>query len=267
MYNVQVNENNFYTGSYATIGTVKNGVNVSKLPPSENSLCYKLVDVEITKEIQESILEFSKMTESETEFYVYYSLKSTDEEGNEIKTPITEDEYNALSDEEKENVLITQIPKMVTIVLSKDEYNALTDEEKDGFIAAYKEDENGQLVYQTIEVKEIVKDWEFSQERFEELETIKTIQQQENERVNKSLSSEQQRADIDYIALMTGIDLSYDTYAVMTMSLDEHSNKYNDVKQYYDTKLWTKERVYNMVSKNVITPEEYKEITGEDYIN
>lgn len=210
MYNVQINENNFYTGSYATVGTVKNGVNVSKLPSSENSLCYKLVDVEVTKEIQEPILEFSKMTESKTEFDTYYYLKSTDEEGNEVETPITEDEYNALSEEEKENVVITQIPKMVTIVLSKDEYNALTDEEKDGFISAYKEDENGQLVYQAIEVKEIVKDWEFSQERFDELEAErvqKEKEQEETKELEKLLSPEQLRADIDYISFMTSVTL------------------------------------------------------------
>ncbi len=45
----------------------------------------------------------------------------------------------------------------------------------------------------------------------------------------------------------------------------QHSKKFYDIKRYYDTKLWSKERVYNMVSRAVITAEEYKEITGEDY--
>lgn len=45
----------------------------------------------------------------------------------------------------------------------------------------------------------------------------------------------------------------------------EHSKRFNDIKDYYDNKLWSKERVYNMVAKNVITEKEYKEITGEEY--
>lgn len=44
----------------------------------------------------------------------------------------------------------------------------------------------------------------------------------------------------------------------------EHSKNYEKVKNYYDKGLWNKQRVYNVVGK-WITPEEYKEITGEDY--
>ena len=39
---------------------------------------------------------------------------------------------------------------------------------------------------------------------------------------------------------------------------------YDRVKMYYDKGLWSKERVYNVVGK-VITAEEYKEITGQEY--
>ena len=46
----------------------------------------------------------------------------------------------------------------------------------------------------------------------------------------------------------------------------EHSKKFYDIKNYYDTKLWSKERVYNMVEKNIITKEEYTEITGEPFV-
>lgn len=263
MYNVQVNENGFYMGSYATVGTVKDGVNVTKLPPSENALCYKLIDTEVIEEKQVPILQYSKTVESETEFDTYYTLKSTDEDDNEIETSITEEEYEALED--KTSVTITQAPKMVTIILSEEEYNALTNEEKDGYIAAYKEDENGELVYKTIQITKIVKDWEFSQEKYDELLATKTAQQEASDKLAKSLSAEQQRADIDYIALMSGVSLEYDAYATTTIPLDEHSIKFHDVKKYYDTGLWIQARVYNMVSKNVVTIEEYKEITGEDY--
>ena len=43
------------------------------------------------------------------------------------------------------------------------------------------------------------------------------------------------------------------------------SNKYELVKDYYDRGLWSKERVHSAVGK-WITAEEYKTITGEDYI-
>ncbi len=38
------------------------------------------------------------------------------------------------------------------------------------------------------------------------------------------------------------------------------------VKDYYDRKLWSLQRVWNVVGK-AITEEEYKEITGFDYPN
>lgn len=43
------------------------------------------------------------------------------------------------------------------------------------------------------------------------------------------------------------------------------SKMYEKIKHYYDTGLWSEERVYNMVGKNIITKEEYKLITGNDY--
>ena len=43
------------------------------------------------------------------------------------------------------------------------------------------------------------------------------------------------------------------------------SKKYNDIKKYYDMKFWTIAMVANAVKKGWITPEEYEEITGEDY--
>lgn len=42
------------------------------------------------------------------------------------------------------------------------------------------------------------------------------------------------------------------------------SNKYETVKYYYESGLWSKEKVRNSVGK-WITEEEYKTITGEDY--
>lgn len=39
------------------------------------------------------------------------------------------------------------------------------------------------------------------------------------------------------------------------------------IKSYYDSGLWSINRVKNMVTKGVISKEEYKEITGEDFDN
>ena len=41
---------------------------------------------------------------------------------------------------------------------------------------------------------------------------------------------------------------------------------YEIVKKNFDKKLWNKQMVAIAVVKNVITSEQYKEITGEDYV-
>ena len=43
------------------------------------------------------------------------------------------------------------------------------------------------------------------------------------------------------------------------------SKMYEKVKSYYNTGLWSEERVRNMVIKGVITEEEFYDITGEFY--
>lgn len=40
---------------------------------------------------------------------------------------------------------------------------------------------------------------------------------------------------------------------------------YEMVKKNYDKKLWNKQMVKNAVIKEVITPEQFQEITGETY--
>lgn len=41
---------------------------------------------------------------------------------------------------------------------------------------------------------------------------------------------------------------------------------YEKIKRFYEMGLWSKEQVGNAVDKGVITPEQYKEITGEEYV-
>ncbi|MFE6232551.1 XkdX family protein [Bacillus subtilis] len=40
---------------------------------------------------------------------------------------------------------------------------------------------------------------------------------------------------------------------------------FSDIKYFYEKNLWTKKQVYDVVGKR-ITPEQYKEITGDEYI-
>ena len=43
------------------------------------------------------------------------------------------------------------------------------------------------------------------------------------------------------------------------------SKMYEKIKSYYDSGLWSEERVRNMVIKGIITEEEFYDITGEFY--
>ena len=43
------------------------------------------------------------------------------------------------------------------------------------------------------------------------------------------------------------------------------SKMYEKIKEYYDSGLWSEERVRNMVVKGVITEEEYVSIVGKEH--
>ena len=43
------------------------------------------------------------------------------------------------------------------------------------------------------------------------------------------------------------------------------SKMYKKIKEYYNTGLWSEERVRNMVIKGIITEEEYASIVGKEY--
>ena len=48
--------------------------------------------------------------------------------------------------------------------------------------------------------------------------------------------------------------------------MNEHSEKFYDVKGYYDSGMWKKKAVKNAVVKGWITAAEYAEIVGEPYV-
>lgn len=47
--------------------------------------------------------------------------------------------------------------------------------------------------------------------------------------------------------------------------MNEHSPRFEEIRQYYETGMWKKKAVRNAVKKGWITAEEYEEITGEVY--
>lgn len=40
---------------------------------------------------------------------------------------------------------------------------------------------------------------------------------------------------------------------------------YEKIKKYYEKGIWSEQRVRDAVDKGVITPEQFKEITGKDF--
>lgn len=48
--------------------------------------------------------------------------------------------------------------------------------------------------------------------------------------------------------------------------MNNHSEKFELVKHYYETGAWKKKAVKNAVVKGWITDEEYEEIVGEPYL-
>ena len=43
------------------------------------------------------------------------------------------------------------------------------------------------------------------------------------------------------------------------------SKNYDKFKAYYEQGLWDKRKLHDIVSKGALTPEEYRQITGEEY--
>ena len=164
MFNVLLDKDNYYTGVYAKVGKIEGGVDVDVLPPSENSLGYKLVEemVETTEKVP--ILQY-------------------------IREPNNTDEL------------------LENRIIDESQYSELSEEVQKLYTASYATDEDGNLLLQEISVSKLQQHWEYSQEKYDELESKMISELEEQERLTKSLSSEQQRADIDYIALMSGIDL------------------------------------------------------------
>lgn len=62
------------------------------------------------------------------------------------------------------------------------------------------------------------------------------------------------RPYIDYLSMMTGIDIPTDT-----------SDKVQKVSGYYESEVWNKPMVWDAVDKEWITDDDYEDITGEPF--
>lgn len=163
MFNVLLDKDNYYTGVYAKVGKIEGGIDVEKLPPSENSLGYKLVE---------------EMIETTEKVPILQYVREPDNSNESDSRTLTEEQYDELSEQDKQL-----------------------------YYSSYVTDDEGNLLLQEISISKLQQRWEYHQERFDELESQRISELEENEKLQKSLSSEQQRADIDYIALMCGVDL------------------------------------------------------------
>lgn len=160
MFNVALDKDNFFTGNYAKVGTVENGVFVNELPPSENQLCYYLTDKEIirTKELPEKL--YIKYVDSETETTTIYRGKDG------LQLAITDEEYTDMTNEEKADIIVETVPTIVSVEITEEEYNSLSEDEKLFIMVCNKTDEEGNIIYKTVEYAESVKEWVFSEEKY-----------------------------------------------------------------------------------------------------
>ena len=95
---------------------------------------------------------------------------------------------------------------------------------------------------------------------FEKLKTsIK--EQRENERLKATV--QEQAALLEYVATMADIDLP--TLAEDTENMESEAAENERYKSYYVAGWYNEEMLKNLVAKGKLTPEEYKEITGDDY--
>ena len=130
---VVLDENKFFTGTYAKIGSIENGVEVETLPPEENQTCYRLVEEKKERTNKVNIIEYIK--------FVY-------NENNELSEEIVDTEE---------------------IVVTEDAYNALSDDEKIQYGTRYKTDENGEYVTKDVVETYTDKTWTLDESKVSEL--------------------------------------------------------------------------------------------------
>ena len=89
---------------------------------------------------------------------------------------------------------------------------------------------------------------------------------------NMNAKTERQSAMMDYFAMMCDVDIPMEenvaTRNIATLALTHDtakSREYDTVKAWHDKGMWNITMCRNAVLKGWTTPEEFKEITGEEY--
>ncbi len=84
MYNVQLDENKYFTGTYAELGAVPNGVKVPNLPPdlsNHKTTCWKYDEFEADVEIQVPVIDTEtgeqRVDENDELIYITQTVKET----------------------------------------------------------------------------------------------------------------------------------------------------------------------------------------------
>lgn len=120
MINVLLDENNYFTGNYATVGKIEGGVDVESLPPSENQTCYFLTTVEEIRQEEVEKVRYLKPTlvtevdENGEENSVETYVEITKEEAENEDSVITEYVYNEDGTHQMEtNTYTVEIKKWV----------------------------------------------------------------------------------------------------------------------------------------------------------
>lgn len=139
MYNVQLDSDMYFTGTYATIGKVENGFNVESLPPMndiDGGLAYKLVQTHS----EETILE---------PLYVYYYI-------NMVNKTVTEE----IEDPETHEIHTEEqiVPTEERVYITEDELS-----EHPNYRVEHKVDDAGNIVYENRVVDHIKSTWELDE--------------------------------------------------------------------------------------------------------
>lgn len=104
--------------------------------------------------------------------------------------------------------------------------------------------------YASKEVNGMCYDWYWIDSHYQEKDTTEKAQK----------AVDQLSANLDYISMMSGIDIP-DESAIMTLESNGHSKNFKKVSDYAKESLWNAGMISNAVGK-WITEEEYAEIVG-----
>ena len=208
MYSVQLDENKFYTGNYATLGRLIDGIEVDELPPIKNQRCYYLKETTEKVNVPSPVLIYTQTIIENTQTkYIFDGVE------------ISEEEYNALSDIEKNTVEVINSPIVKEVTLTKEEYDLLSEKEKSEVVISYETDIDGNLVYENKEETRVVNEWVYSENKYNELKALEEEKENNREKTDSEkiteLETQVSTLQSDNESLLEQIELLDSTLSVM----------------------------------------------------